>query len=85
VLVCARCDARWTTTARGCLGCGAVKAETLARLPSTHTGYTVIVCSACGRYLKERDADPAGTVDLLVERALTEELDRAAERRALRL
>jgi hypothetical protein len=43
------------------------------------------VCSACGRYLKERDADAAGAVDLLVERALTEELDRAAERRALSL
>jgi hypothetical protein len=41
------------------------------------------VCHACARYLKERRGD--GMLQPIIERALTVELDAAAERRGLRI
>jgi hypothetical protein len=82
-LTCARCDSTWRTSALGCLGCGAQEAPTIARVTSAALGYLLTICNSCGRYLKEpMEALP---VEPLVERALTEELDAAAEARGLRL
>jgi formate dehydrogenase maturation protein FdhE len=81
-LVCWRCDTRWRTEYRGCLGCGADSAPTLARVPSPYLGYELAICNACGRYLKERRG--ALSHDLLVERALIAGLDEAAQQRGLR-
>ena len=82
-LVCARCDTTWLNTRGGCLGCGADDAPTVCRIPSPDIGYALLVCNACGRYLKETSR--RGAPDLLVERALTSQLDAAAEQRGLRL
>ncbi len=41
------------------------------------------MCNACGRFLKERQR--RGVNSLLVERAVTLELDLAAEQRGLRI
>ena len=82
-LICARCDTTWQTTQKGCLGCAAHDTPTLFRIPSPDIGYQLLVCNACGRYLKERLRPGRG--DLLVERALTAQLDAAAEQRGLRL
>jgi hypothetical protein len=46
-------------------------------------GYELLVCHACARYLKERRGD--GMQLPIIERALTVELDAAAERRGLRI
>jgi hypothetical protein len=81
-LVCWRCDTQWRTEQRGCLGCGADTAPTLARVPSPYLGYELAICNSCGRYLKERRGAP--THSLLVERALTVGLDEAAQQRGLR-
>lgn len=81
-LVCWRCDTMWRTDRRGCLGCGADSAPTLARVPSPYLGYELAICNSCGRYLKERRGSP--THSLLVERALTAGLDEAAQQRGLR-
>ncbi|MBA3890321.1 MAG: formate dehydrogenase accessory protein FdhE [Gemmatimonadaceae bacterium] len=83
MLTCARCDTRWRTVRKGCLGCGAHDSPTVARIPSPDVGYDLVVCNGCGRYMKERTR--RGGSDLLVERALTSQLDAAAERRGLRL
>lgn len=82
-LICARCDSQWHTTLKGCLGCSAHETPTVFRIPSPDVGYDLLVCNACGRYLKERRL--RGGANLLVERALTAQLDAAAERRGLRL
>ena len=82
-LVCARCDTTWQTTHKGCLGCAAHDTPTLFCIQSAGIGYQLLVCNACGRYLKERLRPGRG--DLLVERALTAQLDAAAEQRGLRL
>jgi len=82
-LVCSRCDTAWERWTAGCLGCGANRAPTMGRVRSPYLGYTLAICHACGRYLKERPGRD-GCLPL-VERALTEELDAAAERRGLRL
>ncbi len=81
-LVCWRCDTKWRTEARGCLGCGADAPPTLARVPSPFLGYELTICHSCGRYLKERRGPL--THDLLVERTLTAGLDEAAQQRGLR-
>jgi hypothetical protein len=67
------------------LGCGATSLPSLARISSPGTESTVLVCNPCGRYLKEREGVAPPDVDLLLDRALTEALDLAAERRGLRL
>lgn len=82
-LICARCDTRWRTALVGCLGCAAHESPTVFRIPSRDVGYDLLVCNACGRYLKERTG--RGNGGLLVERALTAQLDAAAEQRGLRL
>lgn len=82
-LVCSRCDTTWTAPRSGCLGCGADSSPTIARIRSPFLGYTLAICNACGRYLKERAATEV--CHPFVERALTVELDAAAERRGLRL
>lgn len=82
-LICSRCDAAWERWMSGCLGCGASRAPTMGRVRSPYLGYTLAVCHACGRYLKERAG--RAPCEPLVERALTEELDAAAELRGLRL
>lgn len=82
-LVCSRCDAAWHTAARGCLGCGEREFPTIARIVSGSLGYHLAICNACGRYLKE-PAEGA-SIDPLVERVLTAQLDAAAEARGLRL
>lgn len=83
-LVCARCDAMWSLVRSGCTGCGADSAPTVARvsLPDD-AGYRLVVCNACGLYLKEGSEHFTGSAT--VERALTAHLDRAAEARGLRL
>ncbi len=83
-LVCSRCDTAWPLARSGCTGCGADAAPTVVRvsLPDD-AGYRLVVCNACGLYVKE-GAD-AITGPLLIERALTAHLDRAAEARGLRL
>lgn len=83
LLLCCRCDTSWATPAAGCLGCGAHEAPTIARIASPAIGYQLTICNACGRYLKE-PLDPV-VPDPLIERALTSELDAAAEARGLRL
>jgi hypothetical protein len=45
-------------------------------------GYTLVVCHACSRYIKEGPAVPAAR--LTAERALLETVDAAAKRRGLR-
>ena len=82
-LVCSRCDAQWMTPIRGCLGCDATDAPSIARVSTPVIGYSLAICNPCGRYLKE----PTGAflADPLIERALTAELDAAAEARGLRL
>lgn len=82
-LICARCDSSWITTRKGCVGCAADESPTVCRIPSPDVGYDLVVCNACGRYLKERVGRGSG--DLFVERGLTAQLDEAAERRGLRL
>ena len=82
-LVCSRCDTAWERWTPGCLGCGANRAPAVGRVRSPYLGYTLAICHPCGRYLKERPGrDPYLP---LVERAVTEELDAAAERRGLRI
>lgn len=81
-LVCWRCDTMWRTDDRGCLGCGASGAPTIARVPSPYLGYELAICNSCGRYLKERRGSL--THELIVERTLTAGLDEAAQLRGLR-
>lgn len=81
-LVCWRCDTMWRTEDRGCLGCGASSAPTMARVSSPYLGYELAICNSCGRYLKERRGSL--THELLVERTLTAGLDEAAQQRGLR-
>lgn len=82
-LVCARCDSRWDAPTMGCLGCEATRAPTFVRVDALDLGYELLVCHACARYLKERRGD--GMESPIIERALTVELDAAAERRGLRI
>ncbi len=82
-LVCSRCDTSWPVKTRGCIGCDATSAPTIARVRSPYLGYDLVICHACGRYLKERSGKAAHPP--LVERALTAEMDAAAVRRGLRI
>lgn len=82
-LVCSRCDTSWPVSTRGCIGCEATGAPTIARVRSPYLGYDLVICHACGRYLKERVGRAQHPP--LVERALTAEMDAAAVRRGLRL
>ena len=81
-LICARCDAPWRTERVGCLGCNTDREPGIARISNPAIGYNLMICNACGRYLKERPR--RGIDSLIVERALTAELDVAAEQRGLR-
>ena len=84
VLMCARCDATWAAGQPGCSGCGADAAPAVVRVAMPDdAGYRLVVCHACGLYLKEGSASIGGPP--LVERALTAHLDAAAEARGLRL
>lgn len=83
-LICARCDATWRAPRDGCLGCDARELPVeIARISNRVLGYDLVMCNNCGRFLKERPR--RGIAPLLVERALTAELDRAAEQRGLRI
>ncbi len=82
-LVCARCDASWRARTNGCLGCGVESEPEIARITNEELGYALVMCNACGRFIKERPR--RGTESFLVERALTTELDVAAEQRGLRI
>lgn len=82
-LVCARCDAQWRARRPGCLGCDAVDAPAIARISNPELGYHLVMCNACGRFIKERPR--RGIESFIVERALTTELDLAAEQRGLRI
>jgi hypothetical protein len=82
-LICARCDTRWHAPTLGCLGCEATRAPTFVRVDAMDLGYELLVCHACARYIKERRGD--GMQSPIIERALTVELDAAAERRGLRI
>jgi Protein involved in formate dehydrogenase formation len=82
-LLCARCDTKWVSPTAGCLGCEATRPPTFVRVDAPDLGYELLVCHACARYMKERSAD--GMHSPLVERAVTVELDAAAERRGLRI
>lgn len=82
-LICSRCDSRWPAHTGGCLSCESNRPPAFVRVDALDTGYELLVCHACSRYIKER---PAGDMSSpLVERLLTAELDTAAERRGLRL
>lgn len=83
LLVCARCDTQWQAPTLGCLGCEASRGPTFVRVDALDLGYELLVCHACARYLKERRGD--GMQSPMIERALTVELDAAAERRGLRI
>ena len=82
-LVCARCDAQWRSPRADCLGCEAEESPGVARIANPALGYVLLMCSACGRFLKERPR--RGMESLIVERAITAELDLAAEQRGLRI
>jgi formate dehydrogenase maturation protein FdhE len=81
-LVCSRCDTSWPVKTRGCIGCEASGSPTIARVRTPYLGYDLVICHACGRYIKERTG--RATYPPLVERALTAEMDAAAVRRGLR-
>ena len=81
-LVCSRCDTRWNAPTNGCLTCEASRAPTFVRVDALDLGYELLVCHACSRYIKERRGDGMHTP--LIERAITVDLDGAAERRGLR-
>jgi formate dehydrogenase maturation protein FdhE len=83
ILVCARCDAQWRATRPGCLGCDVAEPTGVARIVNPELGYTLVMCSSCGRFIKETPRRGFGAP--LVERALTAELDMAAEQRGLRI
>lgn len=82
-LICSRCDTRWQAPTLGCLGCESTRPPTFVRVDSVDLGYELLVCHACARYIKERHVE--GMQSPLIERALTVELDSAAERRGLRI
>lgn len=82
-LICSRCDARWDTAPNSCLGCGASGEPVVMRVPSPMPDYELCICNSCGRYLKERRG--VATINLLVERAMTAQIDAAAELRGLRI
>ena len=82
-LVCARCDTQWSAPTVGCLGCESTRPPTFVRVDAVDLGYELLVCHACARYLKERHTD--GMQLPIIERAVTVELDDAAERRGLRI
>lgn len=82
-LICARCDTQWPAPTLGCLGCESTRPPTFVRVDAVDLGYELLVCHACARYLKERRAD--GLLLPIIERAVTVELDSAAERRGLRI
>jgi hypothetical protein len=83
LLVCARCDTQWQAPTLGCLACEAARAPTFVRVDALDLGYELLVCHACARYIKERRGE--GMQSPMIERALTVELDAAAERRGLRI
>jgi hypothetical protein len=82
-LICARCDAQWRSPQTGCLGCDIAESPGVARIANPELGYVLVMCSACGRFHKERPR--RGMESLIVERAITTELDLAAEQRGLRI
>ena len=82
-LVCARCDAQWRARRDGCLGCDTDDSPAIARIGNPELDYDLVMCNACGRFLKERPR--RGVESFIVERALTTELDLAAEQRGLRI
>jgi hypothetical protein len=83
-LVCARCDAQWRARRSGCLGCDSDETPpAVARITNPELEYDLLMCNACGRFIKERPR--RGLESLIVERALTTELDLAAEQRGLRI
>ena len=82
-LICARCDTQWPAPTLGCLGCESTRPPTFVRVDALDLGYELLVCHACARYLKERLAD--GLQLPILERAVTIDLDTAAERRGLRI
>lgn len=82
-LVCARCDTLWPAPTMGCLGCESTHPPTFVRVDAVDLGYELLVCHACARYIKERQGTEIQSP--LIERALTAELDAAAERRGLRI
>lgn len=82
-LICSRCDTHWAAPTNGCLGCEATRPPTFVRVDALDLGYELLVCHACARYIKERRGD--GMAAPMIERALTQELDIAAERRGLRI
>lgn len=82
-LVCARCDAQWRARGTGCLSCDPDSEPAIARITNEELGYDLVICNNCGRFLKERPR--RGLESLIVERALTMELELAAEQRGLRI
>ena len=45
-----------TSNTRGCIRCESTGAPTIARVRSPYLGYDLMICHACGRYLKALDA-----------------------------
>ena len=69
--------------ATGCLGCDTDDSPAIARISNPELDYDLVMCNACGRFIKERPR--RGVESFIVERALTTELDLAAEQRGLRI
>ncbi len=82
-LICSRCDAPWRATRLDCLGCDVTEKTGITRINNPALGYDLVMCHSCGRFHKERRR--RGMAALIVERALTVELDLAAEQRGLRI
>ena len=82
-LICSRCDAQWRASRAGCLGCDVAETTGIARISNPALGYDLVMCHACGRFYKERPR--RGMESLIVERAITTDLDFAAEQRGLRI
>jgi hypothetical protein len=74
---------QWRARRAGCLGCEEELAPAIARISNPELGYDLVMCNSCGRFLKERPR--RGLESLVVERALTLELEMAAEQRGLRI
>jgi hypothetical protein len=82
-LICMRCDTMWRVSRSGCLTCGADGRPSIAYVRAPVLGYALAICNACGRYVKERTIRNAES--LVIERAVTAQLDAAAEERGLRI
>lgn len=77
-LLCARCDAEWTSARLGCPFCGAGDAERVGYRLTGDGAYRLYTCRECRAYLKVVDLRRRSGACLPAERVLTVGLDCAA-------